>query len=72
MIGYLTTKQAAVQTGKSVNRIQQMCLRGVVTKPLAEKAGSNWWLLPEAIPFIKALKDGRGRPRKINSSDTPI
>lgn len=64
MNGRLTTKQVARQTGKTVNRIQQMCLRGEITEPLAKKIGSNWWLLPRTVDFIRAIPERRGRPRK--------
>jgi len=66
MNGRLTVKQVASQTGKTVNRIQQMCLRGDIVKPIAEKIGSNWWLLPEAVDVIRNRPDGRGRPAKVS------
>lgn len=64
MNGRLSAKQVALQTGKTVNRIQQMCLRGEITEPLAKKIGSNWWLLPRAVEFVRAIPERRGRPRK--------
>ncbi len=64
MNGRITPKQVAIETGKTVNRIQQLCLRKEIPDPIAKKYGSNWWLLPRAVEFVKALPDRRGRPRK--------
>lgn len=64
MNGRITPKQVAVETGKTVNRIQQMCFRKEIPDPIAKKIGSNWWLLPRAVEFVKAIPERRGRPRK--------
>lgn len=64
MNGRITPKQVAAQTGKTVNRIQQMCVRGEIAEPLAKKIGSNWWLSPKAVDFIRSIPERRGRPRK--------
>lgn len=66
MNGRITPKQVAIETGKTVNRIQQLCLRKHIPDPIAKKIGSNWWLLPRAVEFVKALPDRRGRPSKKN------
>jgi len=68
MNGRITPKQVSVETGKTINRIQQMCFRGEIPDPLAKKIGSNWWLLPHAVEFVNAIPERRGRPRKNNSA----
>lgn len=67
MNGRITPKDVADATGKTVNRIQQMCLTKAIPAPLAKKIGSNWWLSKRAIAFVLAIPERRGRPRKINN-----